>query len=120
MEDLLLGTILVQLLIGIFKQELSDFITDLMLYKNRHIDIYGDPGIGNDCYIQVNEDYKRITILDYHFGLLSVDRKVTTLHHINENEVIIVPYSYVQWNNLIKGSVPINRAVIVFKEKNNC
>ena len=117
MEDLLLGTILIQMLIGIFKQELSNFFTDLILYKNRFVDVYGDPGVGSDCYIQVTDSYKRITVLDYQFGFLSANRKVITLHPINETDVIIVSYSYVQWNDLIKGSIPIDRSVIVFNKK---
>ena len=103
-------TILLPVLIGIFKKEIATFINDWRTYKNRSFDEDGDPGTGQDCYI-LNEAtgvYNQITIAEYKFGLVPSKRKIVTLQpdpEGNENKIIIVSYSYSKWSSMVKGSL---------------
>lgn len=130
MDSVLIGTVFIPVFLGIFKNELSKFFTDLNIYRNRMFDEDGDPGTGEDCYLQSGATgaWSKITIKEYQFSILPSKRKIITLQNSPErvNEIIIVPYSYNQWVNMIKGSLsklpedargPLQRREIKPKEK---
>jgi len=105
-NDFIIGTLLIPLIIGFFKQEIVDFFTDLRIYKNRDIDGDGDPATGNTIFIQCEPDrYIEVTVLEYRFALLPHQRKIVTLQraNIDKDELIVILYTYAQWNSLIKG-----------------
>ena len=107
MDDLILGTLLIPLIVGFFKQELIDFFTDLRIYRNRDIDGDGDPATGRNVYIQGDPGkYIEVLVLEYQFSIIPHHRKVITLQKaaIDNEELIIVPYTYAQWNNTVKGT----------------
>lgn len=104
----ILGTLLIPLFLGFFKQELIDFFTDLRIYQSRDIDGDGDPATGRNVYIQCEPDnYVEITVLEYQFSLIPHHRRVITLQKakIDSEESIIVSYTYAQWNSIIKGTL---------------
>jgi hypothetical protein len=117
----LLVTIIVPACLVVIKREADSFFTDLSTYRNRRFDMDGDPGIGCECYLlnQYTGKFKKILVKDYTFHLFESKREVITVQDapdvIEEGDVIIVPYTYAQWRNLIKGSL-IKKIEDVVKE----
>ncbi len=107
-------TLFVPVIIAFFKKEISSFIGDYIIYKNRMFDVDGDPGTGQDCYIQSSATGKfiRITVDKYQFGLSPSKRKIITFQSDPDGDpdkIIVVPYTYSVWNSIIKGSLAKNK-----------
>jgi hypothetical protein len=104
MQSLVFGTVLIPVI-----NEIANFFGDLMTYRNRSFDEDGDPGTGQDCFIQseATGEFNRVTIKEYKFGLAPSNRKVITLQKspVKNDEVIEVPYTYKKWATIVKGSL---------------
>lgn len=104
------ATILLPVLMGIFKKEIATFMRDYRIYRNRSFDEDGDPSTGQDCYLfnAATGVYNQITVAEYKFGLVPSKRKVITHQSDPEGDnskVIVVPYSYTKWLGMVKGSL---------------
>lgn len=104
-------TLVLPVLIGFFKNEISSLIGDYMVYKNRAFDEDGDPGTGEPCYIQSSAtgQYVKVLVAEYQFGLAPSKRRVITHQKSPEgniDKIIVVPYSYSAWAGMVKGSMP--------------
>lgn len=109
-------TILIPAIIFAVKKEVTAFFEDLTTYRNRRFDFDGDPGIGCECYIQnpATGIFKKILVKDYTFHLLASKRWVVTVQEVpGKRGVIVVPYTYAQWRNLIKGSLNKSREQVI-------
>lgn len=109
-------TLILPVIIGIFKHEIATFIGDYSTYRNRSFDQDGDPGTGEDCYLQCDAtgDFNKITVAEYRFGLAPSKRKVITHQTAPSGDldkVIVVPYSYSKWSSMVKGSLPRERTL---------
>jgi len=109
------ATILLPVIIGIFKKEIATFINDYRTYRNRSFDEDGDPSTGQDCYIlnEATGDYNKITVAEYKFGLGPSKRKIITYQNDPEGDnskIIAVPYSYSKWSSMVKGSLQKDKA----------
>ncbi len=116
LRNTFIATILIPATIFAIKKEVAAFFEDLTTYRNRRFDYDGDPGIGCECYLQVpaTGEFKKILIKDYTFHILASKRWVITVQEAPSKEgVIVVPYTYEQWRNLIKGSLNRNREDVV-------
>ena len=107
-------TLVLPVVVGIFKNEIGRFFSDYTVYKNRRFDNDGDPGTGEYCYIQsgATGEYVKVYIDEYEFGLVPSKRKVITHQKDpdgDENKVIVVPYLYTQWVSMVKGSLQKER-----------
>lgn len=115
-QQVLVASILIPVLIAKVKKDLAIFFEDLTTYRNRRFDGDGDPGIGCECYIEKGTTglYKKILVKDYTFHILAVKREVITVQDAPEGEgVIIVPYTYAQWREVLKGSLIKNREEVL-------
>jgi len=118
LRNTLIVTILLPATMFAIKKEIVAFFEDLTTYRNREFDTAGDPGIGCECYLQVDGTgkYDKISVLDYRFHLFSSKRLVITMQNApNGDGVIIVPYTYAQWRARIKGS-PVKLKTEVMRE----
>lgn len=99
-----LYVLIVPVLIGFFRKQISDFITDAITYKNRKFDDDGDPATGQDCYIQcaATGQYISLYIKEYRFGILPSSRRVVTVQNYYDMR-LTVTYTYEQWRGLVKG-----------------
>ena len=114
------AVIILPIIIGIFKKEISSFFNDLSVYRSRRFDDNKTPGFGQECFIQSKATGKfiKIYIYDYEFGVFPSNRLVITHQDDPDgdtNSCIIVPYTYVEWRSMVKGSLPLKRD----KLKNN-
>ncbi len=105
---------LLTFVIGFFRKEITTFISDYNIYRNRMFDDDGDPGTGQYCYIQTKKsnDFKLIYIKDYKFGFLPSSRVVVTHQDDpegNKDKIIVVTYTYAIWSEIIKGSLQKDR-----------
>lgn len=101
-------TVIVPAIIFAIKKEAISFFEDLGTYRNRRFDIDGDPGIGCECYLQNKATgvFDKILVKDYTFSIIASKRWVITVREAPSGEgVIVVPYTYAQWRDLIKGSL---------------
>lgn len=108
MQQTIIASVLIPVIMAFFRKEISNFLTDLSTYRNRRFDNDGDPGIGCECYLQskATGKFKKILVFDYTFHIYSTKRNVITVQDAPDGEgVIIVPYTYSQWRDLIKGSL---------------
>jgi len=108
------ATICIPVIMGFFKSEISTFIGDLMIYRNRAFDNDGDPGTSQDCFIQsgATGEFNRITVAEYRFGLAPSKRKVITYQadpNGDKDKYIVVPFSYAAWAGIVKGSLQIEK-----------
>lgn len=102
-------TIVVPACVAVIKRELDLFFEDLSTYMNRKFDNDGDPGIGCECFVEkgTTGTYKKITVMDYTFHIFASKREVITMQQApsgGDDCVIIVPYTYAQWRDILKGS----------------
>ena len=118
LRNTFIATMLLPTIVFAIKKEAIAFFEDLTTYRNREFDTAGDPGIGCECYLQVDGTgkYDKISVLDYRFHLFSSKRLVITMQNApNGDGVIIVPYTYAQWRARIKGS-PVKLKTEVMRE----
>ena len=105
-------TVILPIVIGIFKKEILDFYRDIKIYRNRLFTDMISPEIGHTCYLlnEATGNFQKILISKYKFGFLSINRVIITkqINPNNTNEIIIVIYTYSQWFNLIKGKKEIS------------
>jgi len=107
-------TLVLPVIIGIFKNEIGRFFSDYTVYKNRAFDADGDPGTGQHCYVQsgATGEYVKVYVDEYQFGLAPSKRKIITHQKDpdgDQGKVIIVPYSYTIWASMVKGSLQKER-----------
>ncbi len=117
-------TLVLPVVVGIFKHEIGRFFSDYTVYKNRRFDSDGDPGTGQHCYVQsgATGEYVKIYVDEYTFGLAPSSRKVITQQKDPEGDewkVIVVPYSYTQWASMVRGSLQKDRTERVLLDKQN-
>lgn len=118
LRNTFIATIFLPALVFAVKKEVAAFFEDLTTYRNRRFDKAGDPGIGCECYLQVDGtgEYDKILVLDYKFHLFSSKRLVITMQAApNGDGVMIVPYTYEQWRVRIKGSPTKAKAEVIHK-----
>jgi hypothetical protein len=112
-QQLLVVSIIIPVVIGFFKREITNFFDDLSTYRNRRFDEDGDPGEGCECYIQKGTTglFKRILVKEYTFHLFASKREVITVQDAPDKAdgVIIVPYTYAQWRDRLRGSLVKDR-----------
>lgn len=111
-QQLLVVSIIIPVIIGFFKREITSFFEDLSTYRNRRFDVDGDPGEGCECYIQKGTTglFKRILVKEYTFHIFASKREVITVQDAPEGKgVIIVPYTYAQWRDRLRGSLVKSR-----------
>lgn len=102
-------TLVVPIIVGIFKSEIAGLFRDYAIYRHRMFDEDGDPATGEPCYIFIKDKFIKVMVAEYQFGLSPAKRRVITHQpdpEGNFNNMIVVPYTYTQWANLIKASVP--------------
>lgn len=116
-QQALIATILIPVIIAKIKQDIAIFFEDLTTYRNRRFDNDGDPGVGCECFLQNGTTgiFKKILVKDYTFHyIFASKREVITVQDAPEGEgVIIVPYTYAQWRDLIKGSLIKDREEVI-------
>lgn len=111
-------TLVVPVVMGIFKSEIGALFRDYSVYRHRMFDEDGDPATGEPCHILIKGEWKKIMVAEYQFGLSPAKRRVITYQPDPKggfNDMIVVPYTYTQWANLIKGSVSKPRTDVVRK-----
>lgn len=103
----ILTVMLIPIIVAFFQKQIGAFIEDFSIYKNRQFDDDGDPGTGQCCMIQnkATGKFTKIKIIKYMFGIKPSSRKVLTAQK-TELGTIFVVYTYDQWKNIIKGSLP--------------
>jgi len=96
--------LLLPVLIGFFRKQISDLIADYMVYRNRKFDDDGDPATGQDCLLQCAATgvFNQVFVKQYRFGFLPASRRVVTIQQSRDRRMVVT-YTYSQWRSIVKG-----------------